>query len=179
MLVADLLTYLPDNMLLRADKVLMGASVEGRMPLVDAGIVERVARVPVSARAGIRTPKAVLQEAISDLVPHEVLRRPKRGFPVPVASLLEEPASLLGSLVLSERCLDRGLFDPAQLRALVDGAGIGAREGALKLYTVAALELFLRVNVDEVRIRPPQTLAEILQPDELPLRSGAQSAIPT
>jgi hypothetical protein len=82
-------------------------------------------------------------------------------------------------LVLSERCLDRGLFDPAQLRALVDGAGIGAREGALKLYTVAALELFLRVNVDEVRIRPPQTLAEILQPDELPLRSGAQSAIPT
>jgi len=50
MLVADLLTYLPDNMLLRADKVLMGASVEGRMPLVDAAIVERVARVPVSAR---------------------------------------------------------------------------------------------------------------------------------
>jgi asparagine synthase (glutamine-hydrolysing) len=179
MLVADFLTYLPDNMLLRADKVLMGASVEGRMPLVDAAIVERVASVPVSARAGIRTPKAVLREAISDLVPHEVLRRPKRGFPVPVASLLEEPTSLLGSLVLSERCLDRGIFDPTQLRALVAGAGVGAREGALKLYTVAALELFLRVNVDELRIRPPQTLAEVFQPDEIPPRSRAQSAIPT
>lgn len=167
MLLADLLTYLPDNMLLRADKVLMAASVEGRMPLIDHSIVERVAKVPVSARAGLRTPKGVLRRAIADLVPASVLRRPKRGFPVPVATLLTEgPGSFLPTLVLSDRCLDRGLFEPSAIRSLVAGEEGWGREHALKLYTIASLELFLRVNLDAIRLRPPETVAELLEGEE-------------
>ena len=162
MLVGDLLTYLPDNMLLRSDKVLMAASLEGRMPLLDYRIVERVGNAPISQRAALRSPKALLREAVRDLVPAEVLAGPKRGFPVPVAGfLLEDDSRSLERLVLSERSLDRGLFRPEALHALVGGENVVQRE--LKLFTLASLELWLRANVDEVRMQPPAGLEELVE----------------
>ena len=152
--LGDLLTYLPDNMLDRSDKVLMAASVEGRMPLVDYRIVERALQLPLSARAGLRSPKHVLREVAADLVPPEVLRQPKRGFPVPVTRLLladhdRSPARLL----LSDRALERGLFRPEAVRSLVDGAE-RTTDRELKLFTLTALELWLRANVDHVSESP-------------------------
>jgi asparagine synthase (glutamine-hydrolysing) len=165
MLVGDFLTYLPDNMLLRGDKVLMAASLEGRMPLLDHRVIERVSNAPGSARAGLLSAKAVLRKAIEDVVPPEILRQPKRGFPVPVARvLLEDPNRSLERLLLSERTLARGLYDPAELRALVSGSNGYGTEPELKLFTAAMLELWLRTNVDELRLRPPETLDELLEP---------------
>jgi asparagine synthase (glutamine-hydrolysing) len=165
MLVGDFLTYLPDNMLLRGDKVLMAASLEGRMPLLDHRVIERVSNLPGSSRAGLRQAKAILRKAVEDVVPEEILRQPKRGFPVPVARiLLEDPRRSLERLLLSERALDRGLYDRGELHALVSGANGYGAERELKLFTAAALELWLRVNVDELRLRPPETLDELLEP---------------
>ena len=165
MLLGDLLTYLPDNMLLRADKVLMGASLEGRMPLLDVRVVERVVRTPAAQRAGLRRPKGILREALADLVPAEVLRLPKRGFPVPVATLLlGVGGGAVERLLLSERTLERGLLDADAVRALVRGADEqSARD--LKLFTLASLELFLRTNVDRIRLEPPDSLDELLEPE--------------
>jgi Asparagine synthase len=50
MLLADLLTYLPDNMLLRSDRVLMAGSLEGRMPLMDVALVERATAASAGSR---------------------------------------------------------------------------------------------------------------------------------
>jgi asparagine synthase (glutamine-hydrolysing) len=164
MLVGDFLTYLPDNMLLRGDKVLMAASLEGRMPLLDHRIIERVSNVPGSARAGLLNAKALLRKAVEDVVPAEILRQPKRGFPVPVAKvLLDDPKRVLERLLISERTLERGLYDPDELRRLVDRSdGYGA-DAELKIFTAAALELWLRTNVDELRLSAPQTFDELLE----------------
>jgi asparagine synthase (glutamine-hydrolysing) len=163
MLVGDFLTYLPDNMLARGDKVLMAASLEGRMPLLDHRVIERVSNLPGSARAGLRQAKAILRKAVEDIVPPEILRQPKRGFPVPVARmLLDDPQRSLERLLLSDRTLDRGLYDRAELRALVSGSNGYGSERELKLFTAAALELWLRTNVDELRLRPPESLEELL-----------------
>jgi asparagine synthase (glutamine-hydrolysing) len=163
MLVGDFLTYLPDNMLARGDKVLMAASLEGRMPLLDHRVIERVSNLPGSARAGLREAKTILRKAVEDVVPPEILRQPKRGFPVPVARmLLEDPQRSLERLLLSERSLDRGLYNRGELHALVSGSNGYGAERELKLFTAAALELWLRANVDELRLRPPETLEELL-----------------
>ena len=80
MLIGDLLTYLPDNMLARGDKVLMAASVEGRTPLLDLRLVERLALSSARERAGLTTGKRILRQAIRDLLPAEVMDGRKRGF---------------------------------------------------------------------------------------------------
>lgn len=161
MLVGDLLTYLPDNMLARGDKVLMGASIEGRMPLLDHHLVERVCRIPASGRSGVVTGKAILRQAIADLVPPEVLRQPKRGFPVPLTRLFSQGSGQLAGLLLSERCLDRGLFEPKELRDLIHGDGISEPQRELQLFTLLSLELWLRANVDDLRLEPPSSFDDL------------------
>lgn len=167
MLLGDLLTYLPDNMLLRGDKVLMGASIEGRMPLLDYRVVELASRMPASRRTGLRTGKAVLRQAVGNLVPDEILQASKRGFPVPVARfLLADEDRTLEHLILSERALSRGLFERAELVALLEGQGLDSLERELRLFTIASLELWLRTNVDEVRLEAPRNFSELVGGDE-------------
>ena len=166
MLLGDFFTYLPDNMLLRADKVLMGASVEGRMPLVDVQVVERVMQAPIGQRAAMRRPKHILRTALADLVPEEVARLPKRGFPVPVASLLlGDPRKTFERLLLSDRSLDRGLLQPDMVRRLVGSRG-STVSWELKVFTLASLELFLRTNVDSIALEPPDSIDELVASDE-------------
>lgn len=169
MLLGDFFTYLPDNMLLRADKVLMSASLEGRVPLLDRALVERVSRVPVSDRFGWRTGKTLLRAAVRDLLPPELLNAPKRGFPVPVAGLLVGDGNrLLERLLLSERALGRGILRPEAVRALVRGE-TAAVERELKLFTLACLELWFRANVDRVTLSPPASLTELVEDEGLPV----------
>lgn len=161
MLIGDLLTYLPDNMLTRSDKVLMGASVEGRTPLLDVRLVERIALVRAGDRAALRSGKRLFRDAVADVVPDEVLSGRKRGFPVPVAGFLFGGADVLRRLLLSERALDRGVIRPEAVRSLLDSDPRRVAERDLKLFTLAALELWQRTNVDELRDAPP-TWDEIL-----------------
>jgi asparagine synthase (glutamine-hydrolysing) len=161
MLLGDFLTYLPDNMLTRADKVLMAASLEGRMPLLDYRVIQRVSNVSGRKRVGVRHGKRVLREAVKGLVPVQILRQPKRGFPVPVAEVLAADPRLV-RLILSQRTIDRGIFERSELEALVAGRDSYRVARPLKLFTAAALELWLRVNVDVVRARPPETIEELL-----------------
>jgi asparagine synthase (glutamine-hydrolysing) len=171
MLLGDLLTYLPDNMLLRADKVLMGASVEGRMPLVDYRIVELASRIPASSRSGLRRGKAVLRDAVRDFVPRQLLDAPKRGFAVPVARfMLADPHRTLERLLLSERAAQRGFFERAEVVELLQGGRLDPLERELRIFTLASLELWLRANVDDLRIHPPAEMTELLDEEDEPGR---------
>jgi asparagine synthase (glutamine-hydrolysing) len=174
MLVGDLKTYLPDNMLLRGDKVLMASSVEGRMPLLDYRVVERVSAAPLSARAGLRSGKTILRDAVRGLVPESVLLGPRHGFPVPVARLLANKDRLLHRLLLDERALNRGLLEGrAVARLLNPDAGVPDRE--LKLFTLVSFELWVRTNVDEVCQSPSRGWAELIgeSADVDQLRAGS------
>jgi asparagine synthase (glutamine-hydrolysing) len=154
MLLGDLFTYLPDNMLLRSDKVLMAASLEGRMPLLDIDIVARSSRSAAGDRAALSGSKQTIREAIGDLVPADVLRQPKRGFPVPIERFLVEGArTQLENLILSERALSRDIFRPDRLRAIVRGDEV--QMGARELFVLASLEMWMRANVDCLSVHPP------------------------
>jgi asparagine synthase (glutamine-hydrolysing) len=163
MLLGDFHTYLADNMLLRTDKVLMAASLEGRVPLLDRAVVDRVSAAPARDRFGWRTGKTLLRAAVRDLVPEAVLTAPKRGFPVPVARLLREgEGGALERMLLSERTLSRGLLRPDAVRELVSRPAAPSSQQELKLFTLISLELWLRANVDRVTLTPPESLHELL-----------------
>jgi len=157
MLLGDFFTYLPDNMLLRSDKVLMGGSVEGRMPLLDVELVRRATAMPAGSRASLMKPKRILRDATESIVPSELRGGPKRGFPVPVEQfLVEDGRALVEELLLSEQCLSRGIFRPDALRKAVRGE-LEPRLGAAGLFVLTSLELWARANVDRVSAQPPAT----------------------
>jgi asparagine synthase (glutamine-hydrolysing) len=80
----DLTTYLPGDILTKVDRMSMLASLEARVPLLDAPFVEFACRVPPERRMRSGETKILLKRAIASRVPAEVLRRPKQGFAVPL-----------------------------------------------------------------------------------------------
>ncbi len=143
-----LLTYLPDNMLLRADKVLMAASLEGRVPLLDRALVERVSRVPAGERFGWRTGKTLFRAAVQDLMPPELLSAPSAAFPCrsPACSWVTETGCSSGCCSRSAR--SAGACSARRRHGARARARRRRVERELKLFTLATLELWLRANVD-------------------------------
>ena len=83
MLYVDTKTWLPDDLLVKADKMTMATSVELRVPLLDTEVIEFAASLPASFKVRGWPPKRILRAALKDSVPSAILKRKKIGFPVP------------------------------------------------------------------------------------------------
>ncbi|MFN2572156.1 MAG: asparagine synthase (glutamine-hydrolyzing) [Gemmatimonadales bacterium] len=101
----DFLTYLPDDLLVKVDRVTMLASVEARAPFLDREVLELVLPAPSQLKVRGLTTKAILKEAARGLVPDAVIQRQKRGLSVPVARWLNT-----GLAPLADRLLDTPLL---------------------------------------------------------------------
>ena len=84
MLHFDQTSWLPDNLLERGDRMMMAGSIEGRMPFMDVGLAELVARFPDAFLTGAPKGKRVLRALAAQLLPREIIERKKVGFRVPV-----------------------------------------------------------------------------------------------
>jgi|CXWL01.1.fsa_nt_gi asparagine synthase (glutamine-hydrolysing) len=85
MLFVDTKTWLPDDLLIKADKMTMAASVELRVPFLDHRLVEFASRLPVSAKIHGASTKHLLKQVMEPYLPRDIIYRSKKGFPVPVA----------------------------------------------------------------------------------------------
>jgi asparagine synthase (glutamine-hydrolysing) len=79
----DLMTWLPGDILAKADKMTMANSLELSSPFLDHQLFEFAATLPLKYKIKGKTTKAALREAFTDLLPAAAVNRPKRGFPVP------------------------------------------------------------------------------------------------
>lgn len=137
----------------------MAASIESRVPFLDHELVEHVAALPRNLKLrGLKT-KAILREALRDLVPRPILTRRKMGFPVPMGRWLRGPfRPLLQEFVLGDRALQRGRFDPAFLRRLVAEHEAGTANHGDRLWLLLNLEIWQRIFVegqDPASLAPP------------------------
>jgi asparagine synthase (glutamine-hydrolysing) len=80
----DQVSWLPDNLLERGDRMTMAASLEARMPFLDQELAQFVSQLPDRFRVRGRVTKWILREAARTLIPKAILERPKVGFRVPV-----------------------------------------------------------------------------------------------
>jgi asparagine synthase (glutamine-hydrolysing) len=144
----DLQTYLVE-LLMKQDQMSMAASVESRVPFLDHRLVERAAAMPGRYKLrGWRT-KAVLRDAVRDLLPREIMTRRKMGFPVPLGVWLRgRYGTLAESLVLGPRARERGLFDPNFVARMVREHRAGAANHADRLWLLMNLEIWQRVFLD-------------------------------
>src|SRR5205085_1687753 len=95
--------YLADDILVKADRASMAASLELRAPFLDTKVVEFAARLPWRMKMSLTRTKVLLKRALRGVVPDEILRRPKKGFGIPVAAWIRGPLRPLFEELLSER----------------------------------------------------------------------------
>jgi len=157
----DLQTYLPCDILTKVDIASMAASLECRCPFLDHHVVELAARMPIEVKQTLQQSKLVLKETFRDLLPDRIRTRGKMGFGVPIDHWFrQELQPLLRDVLLSQRCLSRGLLNPVAVRTLVDEHCTGRMNHSYRLWNLLCLELWQRLFLDQA--------APVAAPDVLP-----------
>jgi asparagine synthase (glutamine-hydrolysing) len=150
LLYLDTMTYLPLDILTKVDRMTMAHSLEARPPLLDHTLVERVFQLGSSLKLSPDgTQKAIFKKAVADLLPAEILSRPKRGFAVPIVEwfrgALKAP---MQELLGDRRFVERGWLDDGVVHAIVDEHLDGRRDHALPIWSLMTLELWARQFLD-------------------------------
>src|SRR4029079_4687470 len=120
MMRLDAETYLPEDVLVKVDRMSMAHSIESRVPLLDNNVVDIAWSLPTSMKIRDGRRKHVLKEVAATILPAEILARPKQGFGVPLDVWFRgNLRELFADTLLSPRSLQRGYFQPAFIRRLV------------------------------------------------------------
>jgi len=148
-LLADLMTYLPNDLLVKVDIATMAVSLEARSPFLDHHVIEFAASLPEKFKLRGLTTKYLLKKVLRKLLPSENLDRRKMGFGVPIGHWFRgKMQPFLREVVLSEKALNRGLFRPETVRQLVDQHTEGKRDYSHQLWTLLMLELWFQRFID-------------------------------
>ena len=142
-LMIDMRLYLENDILVKLDRASMMASLEGRVPLLNNDFVTYATSLPLNLKLRGWRSKFLLKRALRGLLPDSILRRPKKGFGIPVADWFRGPLKQQMLSVLSpERLAREGYFDSAAVRGLIDDHLAGRRDNRKQLWTLFAFELW-------------------------------------
>jgi asparagine synthase (glutamine-hydrolysing) len=152
LLYIDSKTYLPGDILTKVDRMSMAVSLEARAPLLDHKLVEFISNVPASLKLAQGETKYLLKRAVRDLVPAEILNRPKQGFGVPIQEWINQQLrSRLRETLTEPRTRQRGYVKPHYVDVLLDEHERGRRDHSMRLWSLFMLELWQRQFMDAGR----------------------------
>jgi asparagine synthase (glutamine-hydrolysing) len=145
----DLNTYLPDDLLVKSDRASMAASLEVRLPFLAYPLVEFALSLPTSLKIrGLKT-KYLLKKAVTPMLPESIIKRPKKGFGIPVAKWLRSDFKPLVDELLSESFVRRQeLFDYAYVSELLQQHQSGAADRRKELWTLFMFQMWWRKFFD-------------------------------
>ena len=142
-------TYLPEDLLIKADRMSMANSLEARSPFLDQYLIQFAADVPASLKLKGLTTKYILKKALRGLVPQEIIDRPKHGFGVPVGKWFRaDLKDYVREILLSPEALKRGYFREEGLRWLIQQHQEGKRDFGPQLWALLTFELWHRIFID-------------------------------
>ena len=139
----DARTYLPNDILTKVDRASMAVALEVRAPFLAREVVEFAFSLPDAYRMRGLRGKRILRDAVRDLLPAQVLGRPKKGFGMPVAAWLNGPLEpLLHDLLGAERLRAGGIFRPATVERMIREHREGRADRRKPLWTLLVFELW-------------------------------------
>jgi len=142
----DMLTYLPDDLLVKADICSMASGLELRSPFLDYRVASLGLGLPVELKVA-RRGKIVLREAFADLLPEQTLRGPKRGFGVPLGRWLREDLFETVRETLMDRAfLDLGVFRPEAMAGLLNDHYAGRGDHRHRLWALLVFGRWLALG---------------------------------
>jgi asparagine synthase (glutamine-hydrolysing) len=115
----DLNLRLPELLLMRVDKMSMGASLESRVPFLDHKFVELAMSIPSDLKMKNGTLKYILKKAVRFVIPDEIIDRKKQGFAAPIKEWFDESLGELAYLELKDFCLSTDLLEWSEVEKLL------------------------------------------------------------
>jgi asparagine synthase (glutamine-hydrolysing) len=142
-LFLDLETLLPDQVLAFVDRLSMAHSVEVRPPFLDHRLVQFVADLPGSFKIKAGRVKHILKEAVRDLLPAELLARPKEGFIMPVNEwLIGSLKDYVQATLAPDRLARHGLFRAGAIQQLLDAHYCRTANHGSRIWNLLMLQLW-------------------------------------
>jgi asparagine synthase (glutamine-hydrolysing) len=162
MLYVDTKTWLPDDLLIKADKMTMANSLELRVPLLDHKVLEFAASLPSNFKVNRFTTKYILKKAFGSRIPEAILNRKKTGFPVPYALWLRtELKDWLRDILFDRRTLERGYFERSEIEKLVSEHQQNGNFSK-EIFSLVTLELWHRFFLEENPHLPSLDVKEVI-----------------
>jgi len=148
MLRSDFSHYLPGDLLVKADLASMAHGLELRSPLLDVQLIEWVNSLPSEFKIKGKETKHILKDIARDLVPGQLINRPKMGFAIPRASWLRSDLKDLSYDLLTDGVAkDRGWFDQRIVKNTLEAHAKGSNLDSV-IWSMIMLELWARNWLD-------------------------------
>ena len=149
LLYVDFHSYLPEDILVKVDRMSMLNSLEVRVPFLDHQLLEFVAGIPYDLKLRGATSKYILKEALRGLLPDEILSREKHGFSVPIGEWFGgELYTFAQEILLDQRFASRGLFNRTRVEQLIREHREGIQDRSRAIYNLTVFELWCQTYLD-------------------------------
>jgi len=145
MLAMDCMNLLPDKFLMKADKGTMANAIEERLPLLDRDIIDFAFTIPPEIKIKKDSVKYILKQSVKDLLPKEIINRPKKGFGTPIGPWMENELGEVVRQTISEGFLLNQIFKPERKREIEHKLRSGIHTVPSRIWTLFALELWYDV----------------------------------
>jgi asparagine synthase (glutamine-hydrolysing) len=144
-LYADIHTYLPGDLLVKADRMTMAASLEARSPFLDQELIQWTAQLPSRLKVRGRRGKYLLRKAFANALPEPVIRHGKQGFGIPLAAWFRGPLREWSrELLLTPDSPLRQWMNLAPMQRMLDQHAAGEADHGKRLYALVMLAVWAR-----------------------------------
>lgn len=141
MMIYDMLSYLPDDILVKVDRAAMGVSLETRMPFLDHRVVETALQLPMHLKIKNTTGKYCLRKLLYQRVPKTLIERPKMGFGIPLGEWLRGPLrEWTENLIDKSRLEQKGLLNAEEIHSKWNEHLSGVRNWEYHLWDILMFE---------------------------------------
>ncbi len=150
MMMSDMRSYLPNDILTKVDRAAMAVSLETRIPMLDHSIVKHALRTPTAHKLDKGQGKWPLRQILYKHVPRELFERPKKGFSVPINDWIKGPLHDWTENLLDEKRLrEEGYFHVAPIRRSLNLHMSGERDESSHLWPLLMFQAWQDGYKDE------------------------------
>jgi asparagine synthase (glutamine-hydrolysing) len=147
MMLMDMSSYLPDDILCKVDRAAMAVSLETRIPFLDHRVLEFAWNLPMHLKIRDGQGKWILRQILYKYVPKELIERPKAGFGIPLGTWLRGPLKdWAQSLIEPKRLEAEGYFYPEPISKIWREHLSGQRDWSGRLWTILMFQAWLAEN---------------------------------